>query len=51
MLGLADRTKLLDLMEAVLSGRGEAAMTIMADLYRAGADRRLFCRICSILPI
>ena len=38
MLGLADRTKLLDLMEAVLSGQGEAAMTIMADLYRAGAD-------------
>lgn len=38
MLGLADRTRLLDLMEAVLGGKGENALTILADLYRAGAD-------------
>ena len=38
MLGLADRTRLLDLMEAILGGKGEEAMTVMADLYRAGAD-------------
>lgn len=38
MLGLADRTRLLDLMEAILGGKGENALTILADLYRAGAD-------------
>ncbi len=38
MLGLADRSKLLDLMQAALGGNGEDAMKIMADLYRAGAD-------------
>ncbi|MDY0029521.1 MAG: DNA polymerase III subunit gamma/tau [Pseudobdellovibrionaceae bacterium] len=38
MLGLADRARLLDLMEAVLVGQGDVAMTVMADLYRAGAD-------------
>ncbi len=38
MLGLADRTRLLDLMEAILGGKGETALTILADLYRAGAD-------------
>ncbi len=38
MLGLADRARLLDLMEAVLGGQGDVAMTVMADLYRAGAD-------------
>lgn len=38
MLGLADRTRLLDLMEHILGGKGDEALTVMADLYRAGAD-------------
>ena len=38
MLGLADRTKLLDLYEDILKGNCEAALTQMADLYRSGID-------------
>ncbi len=38
MLGLADRSRLLDLMETILSGQINTAMTTMADLYKAGVD-------------
>lgn len=38
MLGLADRSKLLDLYEEVLKGNCPEALEMMADLYRAGAD-------------
>ena len=38
MLGLADRSKLLDLYEEILKGDCPKALTIMADLYAAGAD-------------
>ena len=38
MLGLADRSKLLDLYEEVLKGDCPKSLDIMADLYRAGAD-------------
>lgn len=44
MLGLADRTQLLDLMEAVLAGRMEPALQILANLYRAGADPETILR-------
>lgn len=38
MLGLADRSKLLDLYEEILKGDCPKALEMMADLYRAGAD-------------
>ncbi len=38
MLGLADRSKLLDLYEEILKGDCPSALNMMADLYRAGAD-------------
>lgn len=38
MLGLADRSKLLDLYEEILKGECPKALEMMADLYRAGAD-------------
>ncbi len=38
MLGLADRSKLLDLYEEILKGECPKALGMMADLYRAGAD-------------
>jgi len=38
MLGLADRTKLLDLYEMILKGDCPSALALMADLYRSGAD-------------
>lgn len=38
MLGLADRSQLLDLMEFILGGDAEKSLGLMADLYRAGAD-------------
>lgn len=38
MLGLADRSKLLDLYEEILKGDCPKALGIMADLYAAGAD-------------
>ena len=38
MLGLADRSKLLDLFETILKGDCATALSAMADLYRSGAD-------------
>lgn len=38
MLGLADRTQLLDLMGNILAGQAETAMQTLANLYRVGAD-------------
>jgi DNA polymerase III subunit gamma/tau len=38
MLGLADRTVTFDLMDAVMRGDIAAALTLMADQYRAGAE-------------
>ncbi|MBP2230328.1 DNA polymerase-3 subunit gamma/tau [Azospirillum agricola] len=38
MLGLADRTRVIDLFEAALSARPAEAMDILSDLHRVGAD-------------
>jgi len=38
MLGLADRSRVIDLFEATLKGDIAPALDILADLYRAGAD-------------
>ncbi len=38
MLGLADRSRNLDLLEFLLSGKIPEALTLMDDLYRKGAD-------------
>ncbi|PZQ48280.1 MAG: DNA polymerase III subunit gamma/tau [Micavibrio aeruginosavorus] len=38
MLGLADRGLVLDLLENAVTGKCEAALSIMDDLYRKGAD-------------
>jgi DNA polymerase III subunit gamma/tau len=38
MLGLSDRAALLDLFEQMVTGDATAALTTVADLYRAGAD-------------
>ncbi len=38
MLGLADRSLLLDLMENILAGNMETALQTIANLYRVGAD-------------
>ena len=38
MLGLADRDKVLDLLEAGLKGEIKSALDMMSDLYRSGAD-------------
>lgn len=38
MLGLADRSQLLDLMEHILAGHLDKAMDTLAHLYRVGAD-------------
>lgn len=38
MLGLADRGLVLDLLENAVKGNCEAALSIMEDLYRKGAD-------------
>ena len=38
MLGLADRSKLLDLYEEILKGDCAKALSLMAELYAAGAD-------------
>jgi DNA polymerase-3 subunit gamma/tau len=38
MLGLADRVRTFDLMEATLAGRTPEALAILDDLYDAGAD-------------
>ena len=38
MLGLADRSQLLDLMEHILSGKIDSCLNTAANLYRVGAD-------------
>ncbi|PWC34151.1 DNA polymerase III subunit gamma/tau [Azospirillum sp. TSO35-2] len=38
MLGLADRTRVIDLFDAAVSARPAEAMDILADLHRVGAD-------------
>ena len=38
MLGLADRGRIYDLYDAVLSGDAKQALDVLADLYNAGAD-------------
>ncbi|HEY6334896.1 MAG TPA: DNA polymerase III subunit gamma/tau [Alphaproteobacteria bacterium] len=38
MLGLADRVQILDLFDHVMKGEIKAALALMADLYKAGAD-------------
>ncbi|WP_207485896.1 DNA polymerase III subunit gamma/tau [Arenibaculum pallidiluteum] len=38
MLGLADRTRVVELFEATMGGRPRDALDILADLHRAGAD-------------
>lgn len=38
MLGLADRTKILDLFDYCLTGRATDALDLADDLYRSGAD-------------
>ncbi len=38
MLGLADRTRVLDLSEAALRGDAAACLAQLGDMYRAGAD-------------
>lgn len=38
MLGLADRTQVFDLLDAVMKGDIEAALAMMARFYEAGAD-------------
>jgi DNA polymerase-3 subunit gamma/tau len=38
MLGLADRTRVFDLFEAVMGGRAAAALDLLGDMYAAGAD-------------
>ena len=38
MLGLADRARILDLFENAMTGKAQDALSVMSDLYRAGAD-------------
>jgi DNA polymerase-3 subunit gamma/tau len=38
MLGLADRTRLIDLYQAVLDANAPSALDHLADMYRSGAD-------------
>ncbi len=38
MMGLADRTRIIDLAEAVLAGHMPQALTMVRDLYAVGAD-------------
>jgi len=38
MLGLADRTQTLDLLDAVMRGETAAALSLVGAMYRAGAD-------------
>ncbi|MGD9739804.1 MAG: DNA polymerase III subunit gamma/tau, partial [Bauldia sp.] len=41
MLGLADRTRVIDLFEEAMRGDAPAALNTLADLYAAGADPQL----------
>ncbi|HMB76637.1 MAG TPA: DNA polymerase III subunit gamma/tau, partial [Kiloniellaceae bacterium] len=38
MLGLADRTRILDLFDALMQGEAAAALEILGSLYRGGSD-------------
>ena len=38
MLGLADRTQLFDLFEALMAGKASEALDLLGSMYRAGAD-------------
>jgi DNA polymerase-3 subunit gamma/tau len=38
MLGLADRTQIFDLLDAVMRGNPAAALTLLEELYASGAD-------------
>ena len=38
MLGLADRTQVFDLLDAVMGGDPSAALTLLEELYASGAD-------------
>jgi DNA polymerase-3 subunit gamma/tau len=38
MLGLADRSRILDMLDMILSGNTAGALEVMEDLYRSGAD-------------
>ena len=38
LLGLADRTQVFDLFEAVMKGDAASALGLLAEMYRAGAD-------------
>jgi DNA polymerase-3 subunit gamma/tau len=44
MLGLVDRSRVLDLLDAALTGRGEAALTELESQYAAGADPQVLMR-------
>ncbi|MEI6986777.1 MAG: DNA polymerase III subunit gamma/tau [Rhodospirillaceae bacterium] len=44
MLGLADRAVIIDLFEAALTGKPAAALDILADLHRNGADSLVVLR-------
>lgn len=46
MLGLADRARVLDLLEAALSGDHAKALAEIAELYDAGADPAVITRDC-----
>ena len=46
MLGLADRARVLDLLEAALSGDHAKALSEIAELYDAGADPAVITRDC-----
>jgi len=44
MLGLVDRSRVLDLLDAALSGKGEAALSELEGQYAAGADPQVLMR-------
>jgi len=46
MLGLADRARVLDLLEAALSGDHAKALSEISELYDAGADPAVITRDC-----
>ncbi|MGP1274239.1 MAG: DNA polymerase III subunit gamma/tau [Caulobacterales bacterium] len=44
MLGLVDRSRVLDLLDAALTGKGEAALSELESQYAAGADPQVLMR-------
>ncbi|WP_439634067.1 DNA polymerase III subunit gamma/tau [Glycocaulis sp.] len=44
MLGLVDRSRVLDLLDAALTGKGEAALAELESQYAAGADPQVLMR-------